>query len=63
MAMTRRPSASQPATEEEIEEPGEEADPYTLGRGEGRGTEHAPRFKRGAEEQPPVRPSSPGGDR
>src|SRR5829696_9186480 len=33
------------ATEEEIAEPGEEADPYTLGRDEGRGTEHAPRFK------------------
>jgi hypothetical protein len=30
------------ATEEELEEPGEEADPYTLGRGEDRGTEHAP---------------------
>jgi hypothetical protein len=34
------------ATEEELEEPGEEADPYTLGRQQGRGTEHAPRFER-----------------
>src|SRR5205085_10489126 len=34
------------ATEAELEEPGEEADPYTLGRGEARGTEHAPRFAR-----------------
>jgi hypothetical protein len=53
------------ATEAELEEPGEEADPYTLGRGEGRGTEHAPRFERGTaqpEEQPPVRPQT-GGDR
>jgi MFS family permease len=33
------------ATEEELTEPGEEADQYTLGRGEGRGTEHAPRFE------------------
>src|SRR5215216_7205477 len=30
------------ATDEELEEPGEEADPYTLGRDEARGTEHAP---------------------
>jgi MFS family permease len=37
------------ATGEEIEEAGEEADPYTLGRGEQRGTAHAPRFERGAE--------------
>ena len=29
-------------TEAELEEPGEEADPYTLGRGEGRGSQHAP---------------------
>jgi MFS family permease len=51
------------ATEEEIDEPGEEADPYTLGRDEGRGTEHAPRFERDAEQQqPPVRPRT-GGDR
>jgi MFS family permease len=52
-------------TEEELEEPGEEADRYTLGRDEGRGTAHAPRFDRGAEqpeEQPPVRPKT-GGDR
>jgi hypothetical protein len=35
------------ATTDELEEPGEEADPYTLGRGEGRGTEHAGgRFQR-----------------
>jgi hypothetical protein len=34
------------ATTEELDEPGEEADPYTLGRGEGRGTENAPRFAR-----------------
>ncbi|WP_307831030.1 MFS transporter [Nucisporomicrobium flavum] len=26
----------------ELDEPGEEADPYTLGRGQGRGTGHAP---------------------
>ena len=30
------------AQDAEIEEPGEEADPYTLGRGQGRGTSHAP---------------------
>jgi len=34
------------AAEAELEEPGEEADPYTLGRGEDRGTRHAPRFAR-----------------
>ena len=34
------------ATAEELEEPGEEADPYTLGRGEARGTEQAGRFER-----------------
>jgi MFS family permease len=28
--------------EHELDEPGEEADPYTLGRGQGRGTGHAP---------------------
>jgi MFS family permease len=52
-------------TEEELEEPGEEADRYTVGRDEGRGTGHAPRFERGAEQpqqQPPVRPKT-GGDR
>ena len=38
------------ATTEELDEPGEEADPYTLGRGEGRGTEHAPRFERGTQD-------------
>jgi hypothetical protein len=40
------------ATQDELEEPGEEADPYTLGRGEGRGTEHAPRFERETDEAP-----------
>jgi MFS family permease len=53
------------ATEEELEEPGEEADPYTLGRGEGRGTEHAGggRFERTGDGQP-TRPTTPkGGDR
>ena len=30
------------ASEEELDEPGEVADPYTLGRGVGRGTVHAP---------------------
>jgi hypothetical protein len=50
-------------TEAELEEPGEEADPYTLGREESRGTEHAPRFDRGTEQEPPpVRPKT-GGDR
>jgi MFS family permease len=52
------------AQEAELEEPGEEADPYTLGRGEGRGTAHAPRFDRGAgqpQEQPPARHDT-GGD-
>src|SRR3712207_6127532 len=49
------------ATQEELEEPGEEADRYTLRRDEGRGTEHAPRFEREPERtEPPVRPS-PGG--
>jgi MFS family permease len=40
------------ATQDELEEPGEEADPYTLGRGEGRGTAHAPRFARETDEAP-----------
>ncbi len=31
------------AQAEELEEPGEEADPYTLGRGQQRGTGHAPK--------------------
>jgi MFS family permease len=48
------------ATEEELEEPGEEADPYTLGREQGRGTEHAPRFERG---KPPDDASAPSGTR
>jgi MFS family permease len=39
------------ATDEELDEPGEEADPYTLGRDEGRGTEHAPRFERKPERE------------
>jgi hypothetical protein len=46
----RRPAVAGPGhrpplsvQQEELAEPGEEADPYTLGRGEGRGTEHAPR--------------------
>jgi MFS family permease len=55
------------ATEEELEEPGEEADPYTVGRDEGRGTEHAPRFKPGTKEDTPTGPASgidrTGGDR
>ena len=34
------------AQQEEIDEPGEEADPYTLGRDEDRGTAHASRFAR-----------------
>jgi MFS family permease len=39
------------ATEDELEEPGEEADPYTVGRDQGRGTAHAPRFGRTGAEQ------------
>jgi MFS family permease len=38
------------ATTDELDEPGEEADPYTIGRGQGRGTEHAPRFERGTKD-------------
>src|SRR4051794_17103215 len=45
------------ATEDELEEPGEEADPYTLGRGEGRGTENAPRFARGETDEAPAPPA------
>src|SRR4051812_25256359 len=37
------------ATEEELSEPGEEVDPYTLGRAQGRGSTHAPRFGRADE--------------
>jgi hypothetical protein len=33
------------ATDEELSEPGEEADPYTAGRDEDRGTEHARPFE------------------
>jgi hypothetical protein len=49
------------ATQEELEEPGEEADPYTLGRDEARGTEHAPRFERDPDDIPTRGPS--GGER
>ncbi len=37
------------AQEAELEEPGEEADPYTLGRGEERGAAHTDRFSRDGE--------------
>lgn len=52
----------------ELDEPGEEADPYTLGRDEGRGTEHAPRFRRDSEEgagreRPSRTTPTTGGDR
>lgn len=53
-------------TEEELEEPGEEADPYTLGRGQERGAEHAPRQRdRAAEPNPSASPTrdASGGDR
>src|SRR4051794_19433483 len=51
------------ATTDELDEPGEEADPYTLGREQGRGTEHAPRFERDAQtERDRARPTS-GGER
>ena len=39
------------ATTDELDEPGEEADPYTLGREQGRGTQHAPRFGRDTDKQ------------
>jgi hypothetical protein len=32
-------------TSDELEEPGEEADPFTVGRGQGRGTRNAPNAK------------------
>ena len=56
------------AQQDELEEPGEEADPYTIGRDEGRGTAHAPRFSRtgtqeGAEAPPASRTRPSGGDR
>jgi hypothetical protein len=54
------------ATDEELDEPGEETDPYTLGRDEARGTEHAPRFQRNGQQEPerPERIQNPtGGDR
>jgi hypothetical protein len=50
---------------EELGEPGEEADPYTLGRGQARGTEHAP--QPGQQTQPAAPRPGPrdpeGGDR
>ena len=49
------------ATQDEIDEPGEEANPYTLGRGEGGGTAHASRFERGPTEDVPGWPA--GADR
>jgi MFS family permease len=48
------------AQEAELEEPGEEEDPYTLGRGEGRGTRHAPRFERDQADGTPPEPARPG---
>ena len=36
-------------TSDEIDEPGEEADPFTLGRGEGRKMSHAPRVGSGGQ--------------
>jgi MFS family permease len=52
------------ATDEELEEPGEEADPYTLGRGQGRGTAHATgRFARDGERDPAAQRQTTGGDR
>jgi len=52
-------------TEDELSEPGEEADPYTLGRGQGRGAENAPRQRSqsGSAADPAARPRSTGGDR
>jgi hypothetical protein len=49
------------ATQDELDEPGEEADPYTLGREGARGTEHAQRFER--ETTRPERTHPTGGDR
>jgi hypothetical protein len=40
------------AQAEELEEPGEEADPYTIGRDQGRGTANAPRFTREGDTAP-----------
>ena len=48
------------ATEAELDEPGEEADPQTLGREQDRGTRNAPRFERDAAEH--ANPTT-GGDR
>jgi len=45
------------AQEEELEEPGEEVDPYTLGRGEGRGTAQTSRFERSTTEDAPAEPA------
>src|SRR3954470_793732 len=39
------------AASDELDEPGEEADPYTLGREQERGTQHAPRFARNADKE------------
>jgi MFS family permease len=50
------------ATEAELDEPGEEADPYTLGRDQGRGTSHAPRFERETERPDTIKHPT-GGDR
>jgi MFS family permease len=47
------------AADAELDEPGEEADPYTLGRDQDRGTRNAPRFERAGEH---VNPTT-GGDR
>jgi MFS family permease len=58
------------AQQDELEEPGEEADPYTLGREGARGTAHAPRFARtgsgeheGATQEPASGSSHRGGER
>ena len=48
------------AQQDELEEPGEEADPYTVGRGEGRGTAHASRFSRDGEGDAASQPASAG---
>ena len=51
------------AQEDELEEPGEEVDPYTLGRGEGRGTEQASRFERTRSDVEPAEPAEPAGSK
>jgi hypothetical protein len=50
------------ATTDELDEPGEEADPYTLGREQERGTANAPRFDRAPADDDQVK-TTPGGDR